>query len=204
MNNRDLIRSRLNQYMEKQASTYNQEQFASLIGRSVAGSVAPGLTDLAGLTGLITGLSSGKVSPEKLKARDPVAAMVPGIGDYYTAQRETQQAKETGRWSPTIADILGRSTSVAGTTALGAGLGAGLGSVTGNPDDIRAGTVIGLFTGAGLNLIGLISGMLARRRRAEEQKDIDEQIGVGGYLGRYLVPGVASYQSVQRGRASED
>ena len=175
----------------------------TLVGNAIPyGGVANSIGSMAGLL------------TDDFKDQDESAlkALIPGVGGYRLGKRlssqvkhEQEDARSLGRKdvSPVahaMAETFGPATSTLASTLLGGGIGAAI-----HRKDRGKGFGVGAGIGAGASmlahLIGAIAAGVKRRRTKGEQLDSDSK----SVASKYLLPGVASYNSYKRlGRSQGD
>ena len=157
------------------------------------------------------GATAGLLSDDLKKHRDSkLKALLPGVGAYRIGERLSSQVKheqedadkknrkDVRPVAHAMSEGFGPITSTAAAAL--AGLVAG-GATTGRHSGAMAGAGLGAAGAIAANLIGAIAAAIKRRRTKEEQMKSDEK----SVLLKYLIPGLATYDSYKRlGRSQGD
>lgn len=164
------------------------------------------LASLAGSGGYIGGLVAdpeGDGNPAT-----SALSVVPGVGQFRLGQRrrrvmDASNAAGASGTANLVAEHLGGLTSPLVSAAAGGLIGSGLGAAIGGHNGARHGAGRGALAGAAVGLtapvVAAIAAAIRRKRSKQEQIASDT---TGRAVAKYLVPGLAAYDSAKRLGAS--
>lgn len=185
------------------------DYLATLPSQALAHSGIPVVSQLGALAnmgGAIGGLIS---DPEKEKnPKTDVLSLVPGVGNYRLSQRSRRVMDESNRRGARgTANLVAEAVGPVTSSIIGAGTGGVLGGALGSlkrdafgRTGVVPGAAVGAIAGGVLPvLIGSIAAGIRRKRTLDEQAAADTK---GRAVAKYLVPGLAQYDSFKRLGAS--
>jgi len=157
---------------------------------------------VGGLAGVIH--SGEKKDREAITKHSPAWSLLPGAGSYRMAQRSrgvADESKELGAKHPyanLVAEMIGPATSSIPGALLGSVIGANLAK----GDTKALGALLGAVAGGIIpNTVGTLSAAVTKHRSSQEQVDKETSRRA---IQKYLVPGMATYDSWKRYGRSRD
>lgn len=178
--------------LNKKATTPTEEIIASHVSSAIP--YVAYVNGPADLAGRIIGDNTSTKDYD-----DSALGYVPGISAYRVQRRRAEAAKLLGAdKTQQVNQFLGGLTGTLLGGGIGGGAGALLGKAIGDASNVEDGGTAGALMGAGIgaatgaiapHLIAGLAALIKRRRTAAEQKEYEQNGGVGNYL----IPGMATY-----------